>query len=123
MRCVVSILHCNSLQINAQQLQEDRAEAAEQQQNDEARHVQEVEAITRQFEQQAEELRAEISANRIEQEDSMVVAGEVEENTENERRNTSSNNGDGGGNVEGSGVDDLDLSDDGTSTSSHRSLV
>lgn len=78
-----------------------------------------MEAITRQFEQQAEELRAEISANRIEQEDSMVVAGEVEENTENERRNTSSNNGDGGGNVEGSGVDDLDLSDDG----SHRSLV
>ena len=119
MRCVVSILHCNSLHINAQQLQEDRAEAAEQQQNDEARHVHEVEAITRQFEQQAEELRAEISANRIEHEDSMVVAGEVEENTENERRYTSSNNGDGGGNVEGSGVDDLDLSDDG----SHRSLV
>ena len=81
--------------------------------------MQEVEAITRQFEQQAEELRAEICANRIEQEDSMVVAGEEEENTENERRNTSSNNGDGGENVEGSGVDDLDLSDDG----SHRSLV
>lgn len=121
MRCVVSILHCNSLHINAQQLQEDRAEAAEQQQNDEARHVQEVEAITRQFEQQAEELRAEISANRIEQEDSMVVAGEVEEDTENERRNTSSsNNGNGGGNVEGSGVDDLDLSDDGLKRCSER---
>ena len=80
-----------------------------------------MEAITRQFEQQAEELRAEISANRIEQEDSMVVAGEVEEDTENERRNTSSsNNGNGGGNVEGSGVDDLDLSDDGLKRCSER---
>ena len=118
MRCVVSILHCYSLQINARQLQEDRAEAAEQRQNDEARHLQEVEAITRQFQQQTEELRAEISTNRIEQEDSMVVAGEAEEGTENER-NTSSNNGECGGDSEGSGVDDLDLSDDG----SHRSLV
>ena len=120
MRCVVSILHCYSLQINARQLQEDRAEAAEQRQNDEARHVQEVEAITRQFQQQAEELRAEISANRIEQEDSMVVAGEAEEDTENERNTTgSSNNGDGGEDGRGSSVEDLDLSDDG----SHRSLV
>ena len=49
------------------QLQENRAEAAEQRRADEARHMQEIAAITRQFEQQAEELRAELSASRIEE--------------------------------------------------------
>ena len=49
------------------QLQENRAEAAEQRQADEARHAREVAAITRQFEQQAEELRAELNASRIEE--------------------------------------------------------
>ena len=52
-----------SLHLNLQ-LQEDRAEAVEQRQADEARHAREVATITRQFEEQAEELRAEINASR-----------------------------------------------------------
>ena len=59
------------------QLQENRAEAAEQRQADEARHAREVAAITRQFEQQAEELRAELNASRIE-EDAALGGVEVE---------------------------------------------
>ena len=47
------------------QLHENRAEAAEQRQADEARHAREVATITRQFEQQAEELRAQLNASRI----------------------------------------------------------
>ena len=67
------------------QLQENRAEAAEQRHADEARHAREIAAITRQFEQQAEELRAELNASRADGESSTIgVGAEVQHGDEDE---------------------------------------
>jgi len=86
-----------------EQIQEDRAETAEQRQADEARHMREVAAITRQFEQQAEELRAEILASRIEQEASTIE--EVVDDDGNGRTNVYGEAGE-----RGEGKGDLDES-------------
>lgn len=73
------VLHINL------QLQENRAEAAEQRQADEARHAREITAITRQFEQQAEELRGELIASPVEDDAAMGgVEAEAQQGEEDE---------------------------------------
>ena len=112
------------------QLQENRAEAAEQRRADEARHMQEIAAITRQFEQQAEELRAELSASRIEEEtstDGLEVEAQQGKEDEQEMFLTKSLgdfHGEGGGGCDSDGDIDagnFDSPDD--LNTSRRSLV
>ena len=118
------VLHLNL------QLQENQAEAAEQRQADEARHAREVAAITRQFEQQAEDLRAEINASRIDEEGGSMGGAEVDlvvehpisrcaENNENAEGEITEEDGGNDSDDDEDDVGNFDLPDD----ASRRSLV